>query len=843
MLFRRRKSLASASDDGTLYVEDGQDYDRNLYETDSDYSDSEEEGSEEEEGEEEGEEEEENNEDEKNNEIYSDSGRGGDGGEMERKAEELTESYDTAIKNVATEDMNGITRSHDSAELTAVDDKKTVFGSNFSTETKPAPSTMTADTVKNVKSKIDGDGLVRALASESETKQTVSDDLLSSSQQQATMMGEVNFAALSEKRSLLALAAERDRVDIIKTVLQSSNDDISITDNFPMIQLLLNNRLISTCKRSGENSMQFQFSEGDLEQVFLPPLHLAIASSSINATSCLLRMGADPSIRPSIPKDWIGPSWTNVDEGVERMKPGQEINKFTILNGFSAWELAFGLKNAYKSKEEGRQTGKKDGWFHWSASNTSENGNHTEKALMSLPVKISPSKLEGIRHSFMAEVLRAIGSDEVQRLNDFLKSGLDGGHGDIMKDQVENRMDIGGKDLSEWCDEMGAVKCGERLKSISSCITEDLVKEERKVVEVQTTVSETHKNEHGEGTNLPLQEETRPCDLQTQIEENESLCIALSNILDNLSEEVSIIQGLLFQSNQSSNSTLLSQVRALKEARVQKEDELSTWESKLADRVAELEMVLMWSKNRFGIKDEPIIEETVKLALSSKDNRKKCKTPEMIAQVSLSENKVKRLQKLIADLAEEKSNGMSQIEKMGLGGAIKLATKLTEEVRETEFAIENAKSLETDYCARIAIVRDRLEDKVNVIIPEKQTIERNYTEASSNQPTCERRGVREVMEDKKLEHVNDSTVISDENNNLLEIMENTTPSEEHTPTSEVIAKGKSTAITARGEGAFKSYLPVNIWNLILRIALLGKQSLQKAVRIPTRESQPRVMIV
>jgi hypothetical protein len=102
---------------------------------------------------------------------------------------------------------------------------------------------------------------------------------------------EEDATSLAEKQSLLALAAEHDRVDILKAILSSPEDH-------------------DTLLHSND-----------------PPLHIAISFGSTNATSCLLRMGANPAIRPSNPKH----------------------------NGFSAWDLAFGDKPVVMapSKREG----------------------------------------------------------------------------------------------------------------------------------------------------------------------------------------------------------------------------------------------------------------------------------------------------------------------------------------------------------------------------------------------------------------------------------------------------------------------------------------------------------
>jgi hypothetical protein len=76
--------------------------------------------------------------------------------------------------------------------------------------------------------------------------------------------------------------------------------------------------------------------------------------------------------------------------------------------------------------------------------------------------------------------------------------------------------------------------------------------------------------------------------------------VALSSILDNLAEEVSITHGLLMQHGDDSNSALLSQVRQLKKQRADIDDEVILWEGFLADRCAELDMVTIWWQKRGG---------------------------------------------------------------------------------------------------------------------------------------------------------------------------------------------------------------------------------------------------
>ena len=124
-----------------------------------------------------------------------------------------------------------------------------------------------------------------------------------------------------ERRSLLALAAEHDRADIIKSVLQppqSASEPVRIMgaeNTHKMVQFLLNDRF-----SSGENC------------TFLPPLHLAIAPGSTNAATCLLRMGANPAIRPNIPNGWT-PQWEEDHKQMEKRRKGSGKGLMDFLHG------------------------------------------------------------------------------------------------------------------------------------------------------------------------------------------------------------------------------------------------------------------------------------------------------------------------------------------------------------------------------------------------------------------------------------------------------------------------------------------------------------------------------
>ena len=292
-------------------------------------------------------------------------------------------------------------------------------------------------------------------------------------------------SSFQEKQSLLALAAEHDRVDILKGILSDHQDR-------------------DTLLHSG-----------------IPPLHVAVAYGSTNATSCLLRMGANPSIRPNI-------KGKAITDGMDKAS--------LKYHNVTAWELAFG-RDELPVDDSTKGT-----WFAMT-------GTQSLKPAVNIP----PSKREGIRHAFTAEALRCIGADEDTRLAQLLKSGMPA---DI---------DIGGRTLHGWCMEMGSKNCqilvGKREDQ--ELITEEQILE-------PTSPTKRHTSFQGDENDVTI--------LTNRLEELESLASALSACLDNLAEEVSVCHGLLLLGG--GGSALASHVRSLKDLMSRRKEELQGYSDK-----------------------------------------------------------------------------------------------------------------------------------------------------------------------------------------------------------------------------------------------------------------------
>jgi len=459
-------------------------------------------------------------------------------------------------------------------------------------------------------------------------------------------------SSLAETRNLLALAISHDRVDVLKNILE---EQAKIDEH--IVQLLLNNTSGTSSTSNNENVID--------AFTFIPPLHIAVASSSIQATSCLLRMGANPAIRPMIPSQWEGPGWTN-ENGELLTCLGLGQCPWGAYHNVTAWEIAFGSASGSTSEDDTRVEPEPEpvrGWFGMKSPSKKENAN--AKANVHAPrVVLRQDQLEGIRIAFASEVLRAIGSDESGRLNELLQSGFGSGRdnkGKANDNDNDNRVMIGDKDLRAWCDEMEAVKCTELLKGNVSNSTETISEEitqpkelgagagagagsggintkateETVVVSTEKVTDEIISDAKEQVDPDTIQIPGTQYDLaaletlQQNIAIHTTLIEALSTSIDVMAEEVSTTHGLILQKDHPTNELLLSQVRSLKEKRGEAEDEIGYWEGRRKDAQAELKMVMIWWRKNYnaisrrGMSNitataEQVVEERVQRAVAER---------------------------------------------------------------------------------------------------------------------------------------------------------------------------------------------------------------------------------
>jgi hypothetical protein len=530
-----------------------------------------------------------------------------------------------------------------------------------------------------------------------------------------------HVTTLAEKQSLLVLAAEHDRVDILNSVMSNAQDE----------------------------ETKNQLLHGGA-----PPLHIAVLNGSTNSATCLLRLGADPSIRP------------NVKEIAENQDPQAPLQVPKQIDNLSAWEIAFVKKLTPKAKQQ------------------------------------------GILHAFSAEALRCMGSDEGNRLQQLLDAGM-----------PSDTSMMGDKSLYDWAVDLGAPNCQKVLRPVP--------------VESANLPDDTHQAPVSQGKSAVLD---RPGSgemanqLFRQLEELESLAKALSTCLDNLAEEVSVSHGLLLMGG--GGSALAAHVRSLKTTKEQKYDELSRFQDALEHAHDELEY---WIKKAGSTGDSIAAEETpVSLNVAARNQspppkfadadqeREYCE--DLRRRIEATNDKIRKFRVSIADLSEENDRNIQEVEKRGLTGGINLVRGLKDEIREIEFALDEARLAEAVYKAKI--------NKIQAFLNEMGAKDENHdTVANSASGRAKPNGhTSNGSPSANLESMSDAV---------------STDAAGGEKPSDRITSGKSTAIVLRPKGPAPGLFPLSLWQILLRImGLRDTRSAQPVSRQSSSgySSQPAMIV-
>jgi len=869
MFYRRypkKKESPFPDKENYIYVEEGEEYDSEEYETDSDYD---------------GEEESASCQPNEENKYPLDSRSDGPQSGLNGLKDEEISSIISDNSDPASTSSSLKSESNESGEIaqdeTALEHDRENSNSDELTLHTDINETVSHGNEGNLEEKVTAPPAEKPLASQDKldlenSKGMSKNDLILHTNVNQTAAQEdeedskklVSTSSLAEKRFLLFQAVEHDRVDIIKKVFQTQESIGHGQSDKCLIQLLLNNRLSPP------------YTEEDKEDVFIPPLHVAIATSSTGAVNCLLRMGADPSIRPVV----------LYSDNLEKLQHLNNKTNWNLLHNVSAWELAFGSNEKYNQEEA--KSYKKKAWYSKLVEdneNTDVDVSLQEDSNNMSCIDIMPSKLEGIKNAFLSEALRAIGSDEVNRLRELLDSGLSA------------TTNVGGKNLLEWCAEMNVVGCTEILKH--------KVTSTHNINDKETLVSKaTHTNETPASSNTECDEISEVSCIQMkksqenyklQLEESESLVAELSSILDNIAEEVSITQSLIYHRG-ASNSALLLQVRSLKESRSTKDEEISEWEVKLFEVESELTTVKkLWTNQGRDIEKLPNenavnckVEFNSELSATSPKNyctEKNETASEMSTKLALNRSKVKNLRSSISDLGLEYERNMAKVENIGLSCVVKLSRNLREEVHEKENKLENIKRCHATVHSNVKMIRYLLEEGMTDIpsnpdvegLDKKQNVKINsqHSKNVSNEKKVEnvqRRGrdtefsmpsrllsiandsipTPGTADDAFAEQTNESLCGTNDQNIEFEqedddlnkpVVYDETIAISQSP-SQTIASGDSSALMSND--LYNNYMPSHIWKLILRIVGIGRKVVQRNIsvgRIGKDNDRVHIMIV
>jgi hypothetical protein len=510
-------------------------------------------------------------------------------------------------------------------------------------------------------------------------------------------INEEEATTLEEKQSILMLAAEHDRVDILQAILAAHP---------------------SSATPSTEDERETLLHPTST----IPPLHIAASHGSVAATTCLLRMGADPSIRPDVAA--LRLHLASQGDGATAVP---NLNRY---DDASAWELVFGTEGATRrpssrwslfgssssnlvsdddaasSASDKEDDGALDG-------NNSQRGASARRRKAIMPADMPATKREGIRHAFTAEALRAIGGDEVDRLRQLINAGM------------PPSIDIGGQSLRHWSTEMNATNCLTMIQELLEPTSEARTS-------TGEGTSEAGNADVAPGASAVLDrsskiDQSEVSLLSNRLDELESLGRALSACADNLGEEVNVSHGLLVLGGGA--TALASHVRSLKALRERRleelqqmqeyvedgEEELQYWiqeggpeAQRLADQISSsspailLADLLRTSKGGNAsdsveisevlpkpvvVANENLLETTPSEENPQKEEIPRQKVQLLQAQIAASEMKIRKLRVMIADLSEEKERNLAAVEQRGLTGGIRLVSNLREEIREIEYEL------------------------------------------------------------------------------------------------------------------------------------------------------------
>jgi hypothetical protein len=563
---------------------------------------------------------------------------------------------------------------------------------------------------------------------------------------------------IEEQRKLLSLAAEHDRVDVIQALLRDCRDDDGSSSSSVYESLLAGCGGVVVIPRPDDDAAAAVGWVPPATSAFVPPpLHVAVAHGSVHAASCLLRMGADPSLRPRV-----------VAVDAVAGEDGRSCRKY---DGMSAWELAFGCPAALEDLDNGVDNGGEKykegekapaaggGWFGFGAGKRggpaaappapSADGDYRTAAKTigmegtrrraRRPLNIPPARLDGIRNAFVAEALRAVGSDEVRRLAQLLDAGMDA-DAEVMP----------GKTLLGWAVDMDARGCRELLSSLSRSSGGDRGEETATEVGPQQTDGQTS-DEVEEFASAATRQSPPPVqdgrlsglslgDVHMLVSENRNLVQPLTACRDDLAVETSICHSILSGDSTLSSRSLLELVRALKDQRARAEDSCAGWEAAWEEREDELDF--FWEevlddglREELGVILDRVQEEEGAPSLlggimpssiinspqqSKDDNAIMDEWRVAIENFIEVESRVNALRASIANLAEESAKCIAEIERHGMTGALSLTRSLKDEVKEWERKLRLARVGEGVCRRKIDIIKQRIDIEGNSLLAEEE---------------------------------------------------------------------------------------------------------------------------
>jgi hypothetical protein len=620
---------------------------------------------------------------------------------------------------------------------------------------------------------------------------------------------DVTATNMQDLHSLFILAIEADRVDILQELIQSTttsmtmqshddHNDENTTTKYKQKQrrdLLINPIImLPTSTHAEVTSSTDKPTTGNQEQqqqqpyccTTIPPLHIAIHFGSMNAINYLLRIGANPALRPNIARmmqlqreqaEGVGSTATK-DNGGNDETVTMQLSSSTVFmldvphiqqyDHLTAWEVAFGRTHTGSDEhssttETSEHTNKKKAstnsstWsslFGNSSSSIHQDPNNNNNKNRPTSNRITPSKRESIRHAFMAEAIRCISNDDVDRLQQLVAAGM----------PLENKDDDDQDPTSslwKWCTDFHATQCTELLQTYyppkdngtSNPSSNGDISSSNDLNQQQSDPPSQQQQQQHAARKTPVDSDEPATlqSLQNRYDELDALCRSLSLCLDNIAEEVSVGAGLLLNSGNGAQA-LASHVRTVKHQRqllldeyernndayqnsideliyyIQQYKNLQRYGSKGGGNsnhhdhsIVDIHTINQWwseniSKNYGNIENIPV--ETLPASQTTsahighnaeeEEDEQQKQRQQLITQIMMCEDKIRMLRTAMADLGDENTRNIQEITSRGLMSGIDYIRTLRNEIRDVEYHIYELKQWDVDCRTKIRTLQMRM---------------------------------------------------------------------------------------------------------------------------------------
>jgi len=321
---------------------------------------------------------------------------------------------------------------------------------------------------------------------------------------------------------------------------------------------------------------------------------------------------------------------------------------------------------------------------------------------------------------------------------------------------MDSDMEVAGKSLVSWAIEMEADGCCELLRgediNANDQVSPPDSDESSPVTKSNNDVDQTQQPStkppaaNVDQPPIPSIHDERlaglsPKDILTLIQENENLIPALTTCRDDLAEETSACQNILRDVQASggrgglSSQSLLDLVHSLKEKRRDLEEGVKNWQHAWEEREDELDFFweeVLNDEWREHLAQSGILDNVTDTATMMAGYESTASLDDLTRRFCEVDNRVNTLRSSIASLADECARYQAEVERAGMSGALSLTKSLSEELKEMESQLSEAKSGEAMCRRKIELIQERLTNSARDESAEENVPDNGHVDAEEH---------------------------------------------------------------------------------------------------------------